>query len=73
MMKYFSKDWASYYLNRDLKAFAIQPSLVNPTHYTGESGYVSDTEKTPTLNQHWFSELSQHSVDQKINNKNIEL
>lgn len=29
---------------RDLKAFSAEPLLVYPTHYTGDQGYVSDTE-----------------------------
>lgn len=29
---------------RDLKAFSAEPLLVYPTHYTGDSGYISDTE-----------------------------
>lgn len=29
---------------RDLKAFSAEPLLVYPTHYTGDPGYVSDTE-----------------------------
>ncbi|XP_061871395.1 procollagen galactosyltransferase 1 [Colius striatus] len=29
---------------RDLVAFSAEPLLVFPTHYTGDSGYVSDTE-----------------------------
>lgn len=29
---------------RDLKAFSAEPLLVFPTHYTGDPGYVSDTE-----------------------------
>lgn len=30
--------------NRDLKAFSAEPLLVYPTHYTGDPGYISDTE-----------------------------
>lgn len=29
---------------RDLKAFSAEPLLVYPTHYTGDPGYISDTE-----------------------------
>ena len=29
---------------RDLKAFSAEPLLVFPTHYTGDAGYISDTE-----------------------------
>ena len=41
--------WSSFYSNRDLIAYAIQPSIVMPTHYFGEPNYVSDTEHTPVL------------------------
>lgn len=30
--------------SRDLRAFSAEPLLVYPTHYTGEMGYISDTE-----------------------------
>lgn len=29
---------------RDLHAFSAEPLLVYPTHYTGDPGYISDTE-----------------------------
>ncbi|KAG8006635.1 Procollagen galactosyltransferase 1, partial [Nibea albiflora] len=29
---------------RDLQAFSAEPLLVYPTHYTGDQGYISDTE-----------------------------
>lgn len=29
---------------RDLKAFSAEPLLVYPTHFTGDDGYISDTE-----------------------------
>ena len=38
------EDWKSFYQNRDLKAFSVQPLYIYPTHYTGEEGYLSDTE-----------------------------
>lgn len=30
--------------HRDLRAFSAEPLLVYPTHYTGDPGYISDTE-----------------------------
>ncbi|KAF4522607.1 hypothetical protein B566_EDAN003588 [Ephemera danica] len=46
--------WKAFYPRRDLKALSVAPLLVFPTHYTGEPGYVSDTEDSniivdPTL------------------------
>lgn len=34
----------SHFEPRDLKAFSVEPLLIYPTHYTGEPGYISDTE-----------------------------
>ncbi|NXE62098.1 GT252 galactosyltransferase, partial [Calcarius ornatus] len=36
--------YMEYYEPRDLKAFSAEPLLVYPTHYTGQPGYLSDTE-----------------------------
>lgn len=46
--------WSSFYSKRDLIAYAIQPSIVMPTHYFGEPGYISDTEQTPVLDKSKF-------------------
>ena len=35
---------------RDLAALSVHPLLVTPTHYTGEPGYISDTEDTGIIN-----------------------
>ena len=34
---------------RDLVALSAQPVLVEPTHYTGQQGYVTDTEDSPSI------------------------
>lgn len=39
-----STKYMEYYESRDLKAFSAEPLLVYPTHYTGQPGYLSDTE-----------------------------
>uniref|UniRef100_A0A3P8S8S9 Collagen beta(1-O)galactosyltransferase 2b n=1 Tax=Amphiprion percula TaxID=161767 RepID=A0A3P8S8S9_AMPPE len=36
--------YMSQFEPRDLKAFSVEPLLIYPTHYTGEPGYISDTE-----------------------------
>lgn len=33
-----------YFVQRDLRAYSVEPLLLFPTHYTGEPGYFSDTE-----------------------------
>ncbi|XP_059892784.1 procollagen galactosyltransferase 1 [Gadus macrocephalus] len=44
----FNKHPVSEYMeefeNRDLRAFSAEPLLVFPSHYTGDPGYISDTE-----------------------------
>uniref|UniRef100_A0A8C4F8U1 procollagen galactosyltransferase n=1 Tax=Dicentrarchus labrax TaxID=13489 RepID=A0A8C4F8U1_DICLA len=37
-------DYMEQFETRDLKAFSAEPLLVYPTHYTGDKGYISDTE-----------------------------
>lgn len=37
-------DYMEHFETRDLKAFSVEPLLVYPTHYTGDKGYISDTE-----------------------------
>ncbi|XP_040202283.1 procollagen galactosyltransferase 1 [Rana temporaria] len=37
-------DYSSFFSPRDLQAFSVEPLLLYPTHYTGDEGYVSDTE-----------------------------
>jgi len=44
-----NETWASYFPTRDLSALSVHPLLVFPTHYTGEEGYISDTEGTSTI------------------------
>ncbi|XP_050361291.1 glycosyltransferase 25 family member [Nymphalis io] len=42
--------WKSYFPKRDLIALSAHPLLVQPTHYTGMPGYVSDTELSSIVN-----------------------
>nr|XP_051697504.1 procollagen galactosyltransferase 2 isoform X2 [Oryctolagus cuniculus] len=37
-------EYKAHYQSRDLKAFSAEPLLIHPTHYTGQPGYLSDTE-----------------------------
>lgn len=41
--------WAAEFPSRNLLAFSVEPLLVFPTHYTGEVGYISDTEESLML------------------------
>ncbi|XP_046977136.1 glycosyltransferase 25 family member isoform X2 [Vanessa cardui] len=47
--------WKSYFPNRNLIALSAQPLLVQPTHYTGMPGYVSDTELSSVINTRTYS------------------
>uniref|UniRef100_A0AAR2IUD2 Glycosyl transferase family 25 domain-containing protein n=1 Tax=Pygocentrus nattereri TaxID=42514 RepID=A0AAR2IUD2_PYGNA len=46
--KHPNEDYKSQFLNRNLQAYSTNPLLVQPCHYAGDPGWVSDTE-TSTL------------------------
>ncbi|XP_077060954.1 procollagen galactosyltransferase 2 [Siphateles boraxobius] len=48
--KHPKEEYMSHFKPRDLKAFSVEPLLLFPTHYTGESGYFSDTETSTIWN-----------------------
>ncbi|XP_015608067.1 glycosyltransferase 25 family member [Cephus cinctus] len=41
--------WKKHFLERDLVALSAAPLLIYPTHYTGEQGYISDTEDSKVV------------------------
>ncbi|XP_065359671.1 glycosyltransferase 25 family member [Calliphora vicina] len=45
-----NKTWANAFPQRDLLAFSASPLLLYPTHYTGDYGYISDTEDSVEIN-----------------------
>lgn len=45
----FRENWKLQFYPRDLVALSAQPVLVEPTHYTGQPGYVTDTEDSPSI------------------------
>ncbi|KAK2818311.1 hypothetical protein Q7C36_022244 [Tachysurus vachellii] len=59
-------DYMSHYDVRDLLAFSAEPLLVYPTHYTGDPGYISDTE-TSTV---WNNETVHTDWDRQRSEKN---
>ncbi|KAM9494364.1 procollagen galactosyltransferase 1 [Clarias gariepinus] len=61
-------DYMEQFETRDLKAFSAEPLLVYPTHYTGEPGYISDTE-TSTV---WDNEGVRTDWDRKRSRKTHE-
>ena len=42
--------WAQHFPSEKLRALSVHPLLVFPTHYTGEPGYISDTEDAGIIN-----------------------
>ncbi|XP_016113223.1 procollagen galactosyltransferase 1-like [Sinocyclocheilus grahami] len=55
---------------RDLRAFSAEPLLVYPTHYTGDAGYISDTETSSvwdneTVRTDWDRARSRKSREQE--------
>ena len=44
--RHAERRWAEAFPSRDLKAYSAGPLLVYPTQYTGEAGYISDTESS---------------------------
>lgn len=44
--KHPNKEWLESFEPRDLIALSAEPLLVEPTHYTGEMGYITDTENS---------------------------
>uniref|UniRef100_A0A8C9VGZ1 Collagen beta(1-O)galactosyltransferase 2b n=1 Tax=Scleropages formosus TaxID=113540 RepID=A0A8C9VGZ1_SCLFO len=41
---FLQAEYMEHFEPRNLRAFSVEPLLLYPTHYTGEPGYVSDTE-----------------------------
>uniref|UniRef100_A0A2A4JRR4 Glycosyl transferase family 25 domain-containing protein n=1 Tax=Heliothis virescens TaxID=7102 RepID=A0A2A4JRR4_HELVI len=42
--KHPNDTWKAHFETRNLDAYSAAPLLVHPTHYTGQEGYISDTE-----------------------------
>jgi collagen beta-1,O-galactosyltransferase len=40
----YREEWVANFSPRDLITLSAEPLLVEPTHYTGEPNYISDTE-----------------------------
>ncbi|XP_078041605.1 glycosyltransferase 25 family member [Augochlora pura] len=43
------KEWKEHYPKRDLIILSANPLLIHPTHYTGDEGYISDTENSTII------------------------
>jgi collagen beta-1,O-galactosyltransferase len=58
--KHPNATWKSFYPERNLQAWSAAPLLLFPTHYTGEEGYISDTEDSLLV------EVPQFDIDLEI-------
>ncbi|KAJ8736928.1 hypothetical protein PYW07_000199 [Mythimna separata] len=53
--------WKAHFQTRNIEAYSAAPLLVHPTHYTGQEGYISDTEDSDLVTDaphHYKNELS---------------
>ncbi|GCC35546.1 hypothetical protein chiPu_0014031 [Chiloscyllium punctatum] len=62
-------EYMDHFENRNLRAFSAEPLLIYPTHYTGDPGYVSDTETSTVwdnekLKTDWDRAKSQKTKEQ---------
>ncbi|XP_045464720.1 glycosyltransferase 25 family member isoform X1 [Harmonia axyridis] len=55
--KHPQTNYKKYFPQRDLVALSVAPLLLYPTHYTGEDGYVSDTEDSKIIKRPGREEL----------------
>ncbi|XP_037085406.1 glycosyltransferase 25 family member-like isoform X2 [Pollicipes pollicipes] len=53
--------WMDHFRERSLLAFSASPLLVHPIKYTGEPGYVSDTEDAVTIGACVAGSVDQHT------------
>uniref|UniRef100_A0A2M4ARY6 Putative glycosyltransferase 25 family member n=1 Tax=Anopheles triannulatus TaxID=58253 RepID=A0A2M4ARY6_9DIPT len=44
-----NESWAGHFRDRTLAAWSAAPLLLFPTHYTGDEGYISDTEDSARI------------------------
>uniref|UniRef100_A0A6Q2X5R8 procollagen galactosyltransferase n=1 Tax=Esox lucius TaxID=8010 RepID=A0A6Q2X5R8_ESOLU len=61
-------EYMEHFEKRDLKAFSAEPLLVFPTHYTGDPGYISDTETSVV----WDNEMVRTDWDRARSGKTHE-
>lgn len=44
-----NEEWKEKFETRDVVAWSVNPLILFPTHYTGEDGYISDTEDSKQI------------------------
>ncbi|KAG7174641.1 Glycosyltransferase 25 family member-like [Homarus americanus] len=63
-------DWMEKFPVRNLNAYSVAPLYVFPTHYTGEEGYISDTEESSIIQD---VESAPPTMDSNLEGKGLEL
>jgi hypothetical protein len=53
--------------------YAVQPSIITPTHFFGEPGYISDTENTTIVFDKNLFESGNDNNQESIIDHHIEL
>lgn len=61
--------WSSGFPIKNLKAYSAAPLIMFPTHYTGETGYISDTEDSEITSQKLLKDQKdvQYKSDRETN------
>lgn len=65
----FQDEWKEGFDNRNLNAYSVSPLFVYPTHYTGEPGYISDTEDSVII----IDDESQTTTEPELEDKGLGL
>lgn len=62
--------WKEKFYPRNLISLSAYPLFVEPTHYTGEVGYITDTEDSPVVGGIVIGQkgdtLSAHGIDDEL-------
>ncbi|KAI9587920.1 glycosyltransferase 25 family member [Glossina fuscipes] len=66
------KNWSSVYPKRDLIAYSSTPLLLYPSHYTGDVGYISDTEDSVLLSNEPSSNYTQFNQAQLKSDRELD-
>lgn len=48
--RHLNSTWKNAFKLRNLEAWSAAPLILFPTYYTGEDGYISDTEDSILIN-----------------------
>ncbi|XP_065085939.1 glycosyltransferase 25 family member [Ochlerotatus camptorhynchus] len=62
-----NESWVSQFKNRNLVAWSAAPLLLYPTHYTGDEGYISDTEDSARIDN--FSKVNNDTSESSAEKK----